>query len=263
MTTIDAHGSGHANKGDAKTPGWKSYKHGHHWRSQEEEFDGSKLGFWLFLSTEVLLFGGIFCAYVIFRTLYPGAWKEGSQLLDWKVGGLNTAVLLVSSYTMAASIYCFQTNQQKRAQVNLWITFICGALFVLIKLGFEYVPKWSGWFLAFDPNLHHYTDSGKTALGGLFHFVEGYGGKRPGSLFDHAFSVDKNMPLWWSVYYAGTAIHATHVLIGMVLIARVAIKGAKGHYGPTYYTGVELCGLYWHLVDLIWIFLFPLLYLIH
>ncbi len=258
MTTIPS-------KPDAQSssaPLWKRYKPGHHWRSAADEFDAAKFGFWLFLATEVLLFGGIFCSYFIFRTLYPGAWKEGSGALDWRVGAINTAVLLLSSYTMATSIYCFQTNQQRRAQFNLWFTFFCGLLFVAVKLGFEYIPKWSGYFLFFDPNLHHYTDSGQTMLGGLFHFVDGYGGKRPGSLFDYAFATDPHMPLWWSVYYSGTAIHATHVLVGMVLIARVAIRGARGHYGPTHYTAVEITGLYWHLVDLIWIFLFPLLYLI-
>jgi len=260
MTTLDSH----QNQGSSS---WKGYVHGHHWRTQSEEFDGCKLGFWLFLTTEVLLFGGIFCAYAIFRVLYPGAWAEGSSMLNWRVGCFNTAVLLLSSYTMAMSIYCFQTNQKKRGEMNLLVTFICGLGFVAIKLLLEYIPKWSGWFFVFDPSLHHYEAAiveGKTAFFGLFQFVDGYGGKRPGLLFDHAFATDMNLPLWWSVYYCGTAIHAAHVLIGMALIARVWYKSIRTNaYGPTYYAGVEFTGLYWHLVDLIWIFLFPLLYLIH
>lgn len=262
MTTIDAHGSS-TTSGGAR---WKRYTHAHHWRSQTEEFDGSKLGFWLFLTTEVLLFGGIFCAYFIFRTLYPAAWHEGSQALNWKIGCFNTAVLLVSSYTMACSIYCFQTDQQARAKRNLIITFVCGAAFVAIKLLLEYIPKWSGWFFVLDPSLADHAGTmvhGKTAFMGLFQFVEGYGGKRPGAFFAYPFAQDPHVPIWWSVYYCGTAIHALHVLIGMALIARVYVKSLKGTYGPTYYTGAEICGLYWHLVDLIWIFLFPLLYLIH
>ena len=153
---------------------------------------------------------------------------------------------------MATSIYCIQTGKFRRAQVNLVITLVCGFLFLAIKGLFEYMPKWSGWF--FDPTMAHGT---------LFHFVEGYGGKRPGSLFDYPFAVSEQMPIWWSVYYSGTAIHALHVIIGMVLIARVLYRTTKGHYGPSHYTMVEVSGLYWHLVDLIWIFLFPLLYLIH
>jgi cytochrome c oxidase subunit III len=260
MTTLNAP------PGASREPMWKRYVHGHHWRTSAEEFDGLKLGFWLFLTTEVLLFGGIFCAYFIFRTLYPAAWAEGSQALNWKIGCFNTAVLLISSYTMAASIYCIQTDQQKRAQLNLLITLLCGALFVGIKLALEYLPKWSGFFLIWDPALHHHTASiveGKTAFFGLFQFVEGYGGKRPGALFNYPFAQDPHVPLWWSVYYCGTAIHALHVLIGMALIFRVYVLSRRGFYGPTYYTGVEITGLYWHLVDLIWIFLFPLLYLVH
>jgi cytochrome c oxidase subunit 3 len=257
MTTLDTRDS---------RPYWQRYMPGHHWRSAAEEFDSCKFGFWLFLSTEVLLFGGIFCAYFIFRSLYPTAFAEGSHALDWRWGALNTVVLLVSSYTMAASIYCVQTAQFSRAKLNLWITLICGLLFLIIKFTFEYTPKWSGYFFVLDPALSHHHDTivqGKTAFMGLFQYVEGYGGKRPGSLFDYPFAKDANMPLWWSVYYSGTAIHALHVIIGMVLIARVLKRVGQGYYGPTHYTMVEVSGLYWHLVDLIWIFLFPLLYLIH
>lgn len=218
--------------GRANKPLWARYVPGHHWRNQAEEFDGVKLGFWLFLTTEVLLFAGIFCAYALFRALYPAAWAEGSASLDWRWGSLNTVVLLLSSFTIAFSIWCFQTNRQKLGQINLLITILCGGLFVAIKLMFEYIPKWSM-------------------------------GKRPGSLFAYPFATDPNMPLWWSVYYCGTALHALHVIIGMILIFRVYLKSRQGTYGPTYYTGVEIAGLYWHLVDLIWIFLFPLLYLIH
>ncbi len=247
-------------------PLWARYRHGHHWRTKDEEFDACKLGFWLFLTTEVLLFAGIFVAYAIFRAKFPEAWAEGSRSLDWKIGGLNTIVLLVSSYTMALSIYCFQTDQIKRGQRLLVVTFLAGLGFLVIKMGFEYMPKISGYFLAFDPALSHYSaniDSGKALFGGLLQHVEGYGGKAPGKWFNYAFAQDPRMPLWWSVYYSGTAIHALHVVIGMVMIARVYFRSFKGHYGSGHYTFVEITGLYWHLVDLVWIFLFPLLYLIH
>lgn len=263
MTTVN---TTHEHQSSGGGVPYKKYKHAHHWRSQSEEFDAVKLGFWLFLATEVLLFGGIFCAYAIFRMMHPEAWKEGSSALDWRWGGLNTVVLLLSSYTMAASIFAVQTGQFARAKRNLLITLACGLLFVLIKMTFEYIPKWSGFFFFLDPSLATYKAAiveGKTAFFGLFQYVEGYGGKRPGELFTHPFAKDPNVPMWWSVYYSGTALHALHVIIGMILIARVYVKVCKGHYGPTYYSGVEIAGLYWHLVDLIWIFLFPLLYLIH
>jgi cytochrome c oxidase subunit 3 len=262
MTTVPIHDA--ASHGTTKkVVTWREYKAAQHFRNKEEEFDGVKLGMWLFLATEVLLFSGLFCAYTIFRLLHPEAFANGSSYLDWRWGGFNTIVLLISSYTMAASIRWVQLQQYARAKANLLFTIFCGGLFVLIKFLFEYTPKWSGWFFFLDPALGHYPDSGKRALGGLFHFVDGYGGKRPGELFSYAFSSDPYEHLWWSVYYSATGIHATHVLIGMGLIFWVYLRVRKGMYGPTHYTGVEMAGLYWHLVDLIWIFLFPLLYLIH
>ncbi len=236
------------------------YKHAQHFRSKEEEFDACKLGMWLFLSTEVLLFGGIFCAYAIFRVLYPRVFQIGSSYLDWRWGGLNTVVLLISSYTMAISIHHAQRNNQRMLKLNLIVTMVLGMLFVAIKLLFEYIPKWSGW--QFNPTFASHGDV-ETKLGGLFWYLEGYGGKRPGVLFNYPFAVDPNENLWWSIYYSGTAIHAFHVICGVALIYWVYRKACKGAYGPAHYTGVEVVGLYWHIVDLIWIFLFPLLYLIH
>ena len=141
-----------------------------------------------------------------------------------------------------------------------------GLTFLLVKFGFEYMPKWSGYFFSFDPALSKYTANivpEQAKLGGLIQFVEGYGGKRPGKMFDYPFASSPQMPIWWAVYYSGTVIHASHVVIGMALIARAWWRARKGHYGPGHYTFVEITGLYWHLVDLVWIFLFPLLYLIH
>jgi cytochrome c oxidase subunit III len=211
---------------------WQRYKAAHHFRNKEEEFDAVKFGMWLFLSTEVLLFAGLFVAYATFRMLHPEAFANGSGYLDWRWGGLNTIVLLVSSYTMAASIRNVQLQQFDRAKFNLIFTIVCGGVFLAIKFIFEYGPKWAQ-------------------------------GKRPGKLFDYPFSSDPYEHLWWSVYYSATGIHATHVVIGMALIFWVWNRVRKGMYGPTHYTGVEMVGLYWHIVDLIWIFLFPLLYLIH
>ncbi len=244
-------------------PYHETYTQAPHFRSKAEEFDANKLGMWLFLTTEILLFAGLFCAYAIFRMLYPEAFANGSHYLDWKWGGLNTVVLLFSSWTMAMCIRNAQRNQQGLLKLNLAITWLCALAFIVIKLAFEYMPKLSGWFLSFDPALSHYPASGKTAFGGLFHFVDGYGGKRPGVLFNYAFSDDAAEPLWWGVYYGATGIHATHVAIGMILIGWLYIRAGKRHFGPTHYTAVENIGLYWHIVDLIWIFLFPLLYLIH
>lgn len=213
-------------------PYHESYTHAQHFRSNDEEFDACKIGMWLFLTTEVLLFAGLFVSYAVFRMLYPEAFTNGSHYLDWRWGSLNTIVLLVSSYTIATSIRNAQLDQQGRMRLNLFITLVCAIAFLAIKFTFEYGPKWAQ-------------------------------GKRPGVLFDYPFSSDPHEPLWWSVYYCATGIHATHVLIGAILIGWLLWRSTKRHFGPTHYTAVEVVGLYWHIVDMIWIFLFPLLYLIH
>jgi cytochrome c oxidase subunit 3 len=265
MTTLDAFNKG-ARAGDR--PYHETYEQAPHFRSKAEEFDANKLGMWLFLTTELLLFAGLFCAYAVFRMLYPEAFANGSHYLDWKWGCLNTVVLLFSSWTMAMCIRNAQKNQQGWLKINLAVTWFCALAFIVIKLTFEYAPKLTGYFFVLDPALPHYLSPeemahGKTAVLGLFHFVEGYGGKAPGVLFSYPFSDDPSEPIWWGVYYGATAIHATHVLIGMGLIGWLFWRACKRHFGPTHYTAVELTGLYWHIVDLIWIFLFPLLYLIH
>lgn len=219
-------------KDDKSVPLWKRYQHGHHWRTADDEFDAAKIGVWLFLSTEILLFSGMFCAYALFRIMYPESIAAGSSYLDWRWGGLNTVVLLLSSFTMANAIRCVQLDKQKWASINLIITFICAALFLVIKLTFEYIPKWSQ-------------------------------GKRPGILFDYPFAEHAHEPIWWGIYYISTGIHATHVIGGMALILLLIWRQRKGAYGPTHYTLMEGVGLYWHIVDLVWIFLFPLLYLVH
>lgn len=259
MTTLDINHDGDRASG---RPYHETYKQASHFRSKDEEFDAVKIGMWLFLTTEVLLFAGLFVGYAIFRMMHPEAFRNGSHYLDWKWGCINTIVLLFSSWTIATAIGNAQRNEQKALRRNLLITVVCALLFVVIKFTFEYTPKWSGWFIAIDPALSHY-ESDKSALGGLFHHVEGYGGKRPGSLFDYPFAENPYEPMWWSIYYSATGIHATHVLIGVGLITWLYIRARKLHFGPGHYTAVEIVGLYWHIVDLIWIFLFPLLYLVH
>jgi cytochrome c oxidase subunit 3 len=268
MTTIPA-GPDYLPRPETR-PYWQRYRHAGHFRSNEAEFDAVKLGMWLFLATEVLLFAGMFCAYAVFRMLYPEAWHNGSGYLDWKWGCFNTIVLLVSSFTVAMSIHNAQKNQQGWLKFNLAFTLLCAIAFVSIKLLFEYTPKWSGWFFFLDPSLPHYKHAIEhagghvtTGLGGLFTFIDGYGGKRPGSWFVYGYSDNPYEPIWWSVYYVATGIHATHVLVGVGLISWLLVRASRGHFGPGHYTAVEIGGLYWHIVDMIWIFLFPLLYLIH
>jgi cytochrome c oxidase subunit III len=238
MATIDLgqHGSGGVHSGTEPVvdtrPYHERYKAAHHFQDREHEFDACKMGVWLFLGTEILLFSGMFVAYAIFRMMHPEAFVHGSHLLDWRWGLLNTVVLLWSSYTVAAAVRHAQTNNQKWLKINLIITFLCGVLFLAIKGIFEYYPKWQE-------------------------------GKLPGKFYSYPNAVDPHEPLWWGVYWGATGIHASHVIIGMGLFTWVYLRARKKHFGPGHYTAVEGVGLYWHIVDIVWIFLFPMLYLIH
>lgn len=202
----------------------------HHFKSLDQQFSAAKLGTWLFLCTEILMFGGLFVGYIIFHQLYPEMFAEGATHLDWKLGATNTIVLLFSSFTMAASIYYAQTNQRKKSMNMLLITFICGCLFMVIKY-FEYMHK--------------------------IHL-----GLTPGALFHFQDAQASNLALYFSFYFLMTGLHGSHVIVGMGLIAWVWLRSRKGEFSDEFYTPVECVGLFWHLVDLVWIYLFPLLYLV-
>ena len=229
MTAIDTGGQPDLAR---KPMPWETYTHGHHWRNAEDEFDAAKLGMWLFLSTEILLFAGMFVAYAVLRMKHPEAFVNGSAYLSVKWGGINTVVLLLSSFTVAMAVRCAQLNQQRWLKINLYITLVCAVAFFVIKLTREYIPQ-----LAV--------------------------GKAPGRFFSYPYAHDPHEPLWWAIYYVSTGIHALHVIVGAGLITWVLVRSHLGKYGPKNYAMVETAGLYWHLVDLIWIFLFPLLYLVH
>lgn len=203
----------------------------HHFKDAEHEYLTSKEGVWLFLVTEILMFGGLFVAYAIFHHLYPDLFKAGAAFLDWKLGAVNTIVLLTSSLTMALGIHYCQVKDQSKAVMNLAITIVCGFIFMAIK-AYEY---------------HHKIHEGLLP-GSWFHYT-GEGNVH-------------NLGLYFSFYFMMTGLHGFHVLIGMGLITWVLIRAKRGEFGPDYYTPVEGVGLFWHLVDLIWIYLFPLLYLV-
>ncbi|MFG0256741.1 MAG: cytochrome c oxidase subunit 3 family protein [Phycisphaerales bacterium JB043] len=230
MTTLPT------DKTNPNDPYWKAYKPGHHWRSADDEFDGAKFGMWLFLATEILLFSGMFVAYFVLRMWYPEQFYQASRYyLDWEVGAINTVVLLVSSFTVAMAVRNAQLGQQIQLRINLAISILCGVLFLVLKLWLEYFPK---------------IQKGEVP-GGNFAYA--------GS---HGFEPSAYDPVFLAVYWVATAIHGFHVLVGAGLLAWVLWRAFRLHFGPNHYTAVENVGLYWHLVDLIWIFLFPLLYLV-
>ncbi|MBC7421532.1 MAG: cytochrome c oxidase subunit 3 family protein [Bdellovibrio sp.] len=203
-----------------------------HFRDGAHQYAANKEGLWLFMVTEILMFGGLFVGYVIFHSIYPEMFAEGAKYLDWRLGFVNTLVLIFSSFTMALGIYFIQVKQNKKATIALAITVICGAIFMAIKY-FEYTHKFH---LGLYP-------------GRYLHMHEG----TP----EHA-----NLGMYFGFYYCMSGLHGIHVLIGMGLIVWVIIKNMRGDFNEKYFTPVEGVGIFWHIIDLIWIFLFPLLYLV-
>lgn len=226
--------------------------HAHHFDSAEAEFEASKFGVWVFLCTEILMFGGLFVGYILYAGKYPEVFEAGSQFLDWKLGAVNTAVLLLSSYTIAISIRNIQTGETKKAINNMIITLLCGFAFMGIK-AYEYNHKfhlglYPGKYFSYDAKAHH-GDVKDNAPGDH---------NKP-ELMDN---LPENIPMYFSFYFMMTGIHGSHVIIGMGLIFWCLLRARRDEFTPEYYTGLEGAALFWHLVDLVWIYLFPLLYLI-
>lgn len=217
----------------ANTPAHGEHHHyAHHFKNADHEFITSKEGIWLFMVTEILMFGGLFVGYFIFHQLYPEMFAEGAKQLDWRMGFTNTLVLIFSSFTMAYAIHLIQKGKNKQASVALVVTLICGAIFMFIKYH-EYMHKIEHGFLP-----GRFLDLAETGA-------------------QHA-----NLGMYFGFYFCMTGLHGTHVLIGMSLITWLLIRNIRGDFDPHYYTAVEGVGIFWHIVDLIWIFLFPLLYLV-
>lgn len=227
--------------------------HAHHFDSAEAEFEASKFGVWVFLCTEILMFGGLFVGYILYAGKYPEVFEAGSKFLDWKLGAINTAVLLLSSYTIAVSIRNIQTGETKKAINNMIITLICGFAFMGIK-GYEYNHKFH---LGLYPGKYFNYTPAHAAHGSNDEATSGEHGE-----VVHMDKLPDNIPMYFSFYFMMTGIHGSHVLIGMGLIFWCLLRARRDEFTPEYYTGLEGAALFWHLVDLVWIYLFPLLYLV-
>lgn len=304
----------------------------HHFVSSQQQFESAKLGMWLFLVTEILLFGGMFVAYAIYRAWYPSLFEDASLQLNTTLGALNTLVLLLSSLTVAWAIRGAQTDNRRVLFWNLIATIALAGTFMVVKyfeyehkfhLGifpgqaFEYAPgttRVSGEVVEgtravaelapaggghaegdvddldpavvaegqHQPAVPVQADNGRTeaivlppddpdanlspaehvvgeggTLGAEPHAAGEEHNEREGPIFS-----DPRAGVFFSIYYVMTGIHGLHVIIGIIAISILAFRARKGVYSSVYYTPVENVGLYWHVVDIIWIFLFPLMYLI-
>ena len=200
----------------------------------DQQRESASLGMWVFLVTEVLFFGGMFMTYTLNRSTYPEVFGEASRSINLTLGAVNTVVLIGSSLTMAMSVWAAQVGKKQLVTIFLIATLILGTVFLGIK-GVEYHEKFVE---------HH--------VPGLnFNF-------EPGA----DVATNAHAQLFFSLYFAMTGLHALHMIIGAGLLLWLIKESFKGRFNAEYSTPVDLVGLYWHFVDIVWIFLFPLLYLI-
>jgi cytochrome c oxidase subunit 3 len=190
---------------------------------------GSKMGLWLFLLTEILLFGGLFLLYAGYRYKYPEGFAAAATELDVLMGAVNTVILLTSSLTIVLGIVALQKNNKKLCLFFLWLTVACGLMFLVNKY-FEWGAKFHHGIYPKGPKLQEMSDG---------------------------------EVMYFGLYYVMTGLHGLHIVVGLIFIGIVMYRIKKDFITPTNFQKLENSGLYWHIVDIIWIFLFPLLYLIH
>jgi cytochrome c oxidase subunit 3 len=204
--------------------------HAHQFETVEQHREAASLGMWIFLVTEIMFFGGLFLAYLLYRWSHPDVFAHASHHLNITLGGINTAVLIGSSLTMALAVRGAQLGDRRTTVAFLIVTIVLGGAFLGIK-AVEYSHKF-----------HEH----------LF----------PGSGFHYEGADSRHAQMFFFIYFCMTGLHALHMVIGIGILTVIAVMAARGRFSPDYHSPVEASGLYWHFVDIVWIFLFPLLYLI-
>jgi cytochrome c oxidase subunit 3 len=212
----------------------------HQFDDLEQQHEADTLGMWVFLATEIMFFGGLFAGYTIYRGMYLPAFEAGSRLLDVRLGTINTAVLIGSSLSMALAVHAAQTDRRKALPVFLILTMFLGTVFLGIK-SYEYYHKYEHSLapgIRFDPS------------GEDLRTIQQFHAGLP------------QVQLFLCFYFFMTGMHAVHMIIGLGILTVLLIQSLRRRFSAEYYAPVEVSGLYWHFVDIVWIFLFPLLYLI-
>ena len=212
----------------------------HHFATEEQQRDASNFGMWIFLATEVMFFGGLFCSYLIYRRLYFGDFGAASKSINAALGGTNTAVLICSSLTVVLAIWAAQTARRGLMLAMLALTMLFGLAFLGIK-GIEYKDKFEE---------HHVP-------GASFSFQN-----VPIPGHPDQYANPQHAQIFFALYFIMTGLHALHMVVGLGIFTWLFIMAWKGRFTPEYHTPLEIGGLYWHFVDIVWIYLFPLLYLI-
>lgn len=194
-----------------------------------QQRDTASFGMWIFIVSEMMLFGGLFMAYTVYRMYYPQPFTQGSAGMDILLGSINTAVLICSSFTMALAVYSAQSGSTKLVNLFLLITMAIGCIFLAIKFTEYYI---------------HYLDH-----------------KAPGVWFDSAGPNSGNVELFYVFYFVMTGLHAFHMLVGLGLLGFTLLRNLAGQITAQYYNPIEVVGLYWHFVDIIWVFLYAIFYI--
>ena len=210
----------------------------HHFDNLEQQREAGSLGMWVFLITEIMFFGGLFTGYVIYRTQNQASFAFASSTLNWKLGAVNTVVLILSSLTMALAVYFAQTGSRRNQILFLVATVVLGATFLAVK-SVEYAEK---------------IRDRHVPIAGFWHWGEHH--PIP------AGATERSVQMFYWIYFAMTGLHALHMIIGIGIMLFLIYFAYRGRYTPEYHAPVEISGLYWHFVDIVWIFLFPLLYLL-
>jgi len=199
--------------------------------TEAQQKDASTLGMWIFLITEIMFFGGMFAAYTIYRSAYPNVFAVASSSLNVTIGAINTCVLLLSSFTMVMAVRAGQLGQKKAVIVFLIITLLFGCVFLGVK-----AYEWNEKFVE--------------------HHIPGPSFRLEGT------PLQGQAQLFFSLYFAMTGLHAMHMVVGVGILSVIIWQTQKGKFSAHYFTPIDIAGLYWHFVDVVWIFLYPLLYLI-
>jgi cytochrome c oxidase subunit III len=204
----------------------------HQFDDREQQTEAVSLGMWAFLVQEILFFGGLFTGYTVYRSYYPDSFIAGSHHLDILLGGFNTVVLIGSSLTMAMAVWAAQNSKKNQLVLFLILTLVLGSVFLGVKI-IEYTDKFN------------------------HHLIPGWN-----FLWTEAAGHPKHVQIFYSFYFVMTGMHALHMIIGAGIIIPIIVMAMRGKFHKDYFAPVEVFGLYWHFVDIVWIFLFPLLYLI-
>ena len=223
----------------------------HHFETVGQQFDATNFAMWLFLLTEIMFFGGLFMAYLLFRNWYHDAFVVASHQLDIRWGTANTAVLIISSFTMAMGVYSAEMHRKGKLVFYLVLTFILGMVFLGIK-SIEYTEKIEKHHV---PGFHYSVQSFVSPKSDPEIYKEYQDKALP-------YDMAQKTEVYFFLYFAMTGMHALHMIIGISILGFMIFRAQAGAYTTGHVTFVENFGLYWHFVDIIWIFLFPLLYLI-